>query len=155
MLKQSTDPIVDPKVIQSRLTDVVARFSGILEEFVRYSALTKITPDYQAYATSSQIAERELHTINSDLVSMSASIDDSSETIARKSLELNRSIADEKKRHGRIKRLIANANPTGSEELIGDFTVLYNAQYAKNVMALIGICAVVRLTSGRINSSPG
>jgi len=152
MLDRPSDSILNPKVARTRLANVKARFLGILEEFVKYSALTKITPDYQAYATSYQIAERELYTINSGLTSMSASMDESSAAIAHQSLELNRSIAVEKKRHARIKRLVAGTNPTGSEELVGDFTVLYNAQYAKNVMALLGIFAVAGLTARRLKS---
>jgi hypothetical protein len=119
----------------------------LIGNFIRYQVLSKTNPAYSEYSTSLSNAEKSLKEVGADMKNIAVKNATATSIIQSHLTELNVEITKNKKENGKLKKII-NSDETGvsgSNEMISDSTLLYNTQYAKNAMMIVGIISIIVL----------
>ena len=132
-----------PKLSQyiDQLETIQRQVPPILKDFKKYYVFYNKNPEYPEYQQLFQNIKSNLNDINSELFVLSNDVQSNTETINKLLFELNILIKKEKQTNRVLKQKlnIASNENNASNELITDYTEIYNYDYLKNVGLFLSI----------------
>jgi chromosome segregation ATPase len=133
-----------PEQFIQNLENLNSQLPHILDEFKKYYVFFNKNPEYQEYQTNFENVKGNLNTINSQLFSLSNSVDSSTEGINKALLVLNIAIKKEREKNKELKKklgIVEHKNNAASE-MISDYQTIYDSGYLRNWALFFSIVAV-------------
>ena len=132
-----------PKTSQyfDKLETIEAQLPPILTDFKKYYVFYNKNPDSAEYHQMYSNIKNNLTNANSELFVLSNDVQSNTEDINKLLFELNVLIKEEKKVNRELKKKlnIAENENNASNELISDYTEMYNYDYLKNFGLFLSI----------------
>jgi chromosome segregation ATPase len=133
-----------PEQFIQNLENLNSQLPHILDEFKKYYVFFNKNPEYQEYQTNFENVKGNLNTINSQLFSLSNSVQSSTEGINKALLVLNIAIKKEREKNKELKRklgIVEHKNNAASE-MISDYQTIYDSGYLRNWALFFSIAIV-------------
>ena len=144
-----------PKTTQyfDKLETLEAQLPSILTDFKKYYVFYNKNPDYAEYSQMFSNIKNNLTNANSELFVLSNDVQSNTEDINKILFELNVLIKEEKKVNRELKKKlnIAENENNASNELISDYTEIYNYDYLKNFGLFLSIL-IAMATISKLNA---
>jgi len=133
----------------TKLETLQNQLPAILEDFKKYYVFFKKNPEYPEYQQMFQNIKGNLNTINSDLFTLSNSVQSTTDAVNTKLVELNNLIKREQETNRELKRKlgIVENESNASSELISDYKQMYDSEYLKNWGLFFSILVAVSIIS--------
>lgn len=144
-----THKLPQPSQFTTKLETLQNQLPAILEDFKKYYVFYKKNPEYPEYQQMFQNLKGNLNTINSDLFTLSNSVQSTTDVVNTKLVELNNLIKREQQTNRELKRklgIVENEN-NASSELISDYKQMYDSEYLKNWGLFFSILVAVSIIS--------
>jgi hypothetical protein len=118
----------------NKLETLENQLPAIIEDFKKYYVFYKKNPEYPEYQQMFQNIKGNLNTINSDLFTLSNSVESTTDVVNEKLIELNKLIIQEQRKNRELKEKlgIVEHENNASNELVSDYKQMYNSEYLKN-----------------------
>ena len=118
----------------NKLETLENQLPAIIEDFKKYYVFYKKNPEYPEYQQMFQNIKGNLNTINSDLFTLSNSVESTTDVVNEKLIELNKLIIQEQRKNRELKETlgIVEHENNASNELVSDYKQMYNSEYLKN-----------------------
>jgi len=119
---------------KEKLETLQQQLPAILTDFKKYYVFYNKNPEYPEYQQSFENIKGNLNTVNSDLFTLSNSVQSTTDVLNTKLNELYKLIETEKKTNSELKiklGIVENTN-NASTELISDYKEIYESEYLKN-----------------------
>lgn len=126
--------LTPPSQFIQNLETLQSQLSPILDEFKKYYVFYNKNPDYPEYQTNFQNIKGNLNTINSQLFTLSNSVQSNTDELNKKLFGLDLLIKKEREINKKLKRklgIVENKNNAASE-LILDYKTMYDSGYLRN-----------------------
>ena len=146
---------IQPTEITQKLETLQSQLPAILNEFKKYYVFYNKNPAYQDYQTNFQNIKGNLNNINTQLFSLSNSVESNTDKLNKKLFGLNVLIKKEREINKKLKKtlgIVENKNYTASE-LISDYKTIYESGYLRN-WALFLATIIVGYTIKNIYKRP-
>ena len=137
----------DPKKFTQKVQTLQEQMPHILDDFKKYFILYNKDPNYPEYQNMFENVKTNLNTLSSTLFITSNDVDSNTDKVNSIFLKLNGLIMKEKKMNRELKRKlgIIEENGNSSEELIVDYSEMYNMGYLRNwglflSILVVGLC---------------
>jgi len=123
-----------PNQFMQNLETLNSKLPPILDEFKKYYVFFNKNPEYQEYQNAFENIKGNLNTVNSNLFSLSNSVESSTEKINNVLFSLDILIKKEREKNKELKRKlgIVEHKSNASSELISDYRNIYESGYLRN-----------------------
>ena len=134
----------DPKNFTEKVETLQQQMPHILDDFKKYFVLYNKDPNYPEYQNLFENVKKNLNTLSSTLFITSNDVDSNTDKLNSIFLKLNGLIMKEKKINRELKRKlgIIEQNGNSSEELIDDYSEMYDMGYLRNWGLFLSILVV-------------
>ena len=123
-----------PRQFIQNLETLQSQLPPILDDFKKYYVFYNKNPEYQEYQTNFQNIKGNLNNINTQLFTLSNSVESSTDQLNRKLFGLDLLIKKERETNKKLKKalgIVENKN-TVSSELISNYKTMYDSGYLRN-----------------------
>jgi hypothetical protein len=123
-----------PEQFIQNLETLQSQLTPILDDFKKYYVFYNKNPEYQEYQTNFQNIKGNLNNINSQLFTLSNSVQSSTDQLNKKLFGLDILIKKERETNKKLKRavgIVENKNNVTSE-LILNYKTMYDSGYLRN-----------------------
>ena len=133
----------------SKLETLQNQLPAILEDFKKYYVFYKKNPEYPEYQQMFQNIKGNLNTINSDVFTLSNSVQSTTDVLNTNLVELYNLIKTEQETNRELKGKlgIVENEINASSELISDYKQMYESEYFKNWGLFLSILFAVSIIS--------
>jgi hypothetical protein len=138
-----------PDIIINKIHTLHQQLPHILDDFIKYYIFYNKNPDYPEYSQMFENIKSNLNTINSNLFTLSNSIDVNTDKASKKMFQLDMLIKKEKIINRKLKQKsgFIEQQIDSTDEMISDYTQIYDESYLRNWALFLSI-----ITSGIIMS---
>jgi hypothetical protein len=132
-----------PNTIINKIHTLHQQLPHILDDFKKYYVFYNKNPNYPEYSQMFENIKSNLNTINSNLFTLSNSIDVNTQKVSRKMFQLNVLIKKEKSINRKLKRKsgFIEQQIDSVDEMISDYTQIYDEGYLRNWALFLSIIA--------------
>jgi hypothetical protein len=133
----------------NKLETLQNQLPAILQDFQKYYVFYKKNPEYPEYQQMFQNIKGNLNTINSELFTLSNSVESSTDVLNTSLVKLYDLIKKEQETNRELKRklgIVENEN-NASSELISDYKQMYSSEYLKNWGLFFSILVALSIIS--------
>lgn len=141
----SLNNLPKPSIYKEKLNTLEEKLPSILDDFKKYYRFTRSTPENPEYQQIFKNIQNNLQELNSQMFTTSNAIQSNTDVINEKLLKLDIAIREAKvmNRRLKIKARELNIEYNGSDEMIENYTELYNIKYANNFSLVLGIIGAI------------
>jgi hypothetical protein len=144
-----TQKLPKPSEFTNKLGTLQNQLPAILQDFQKYYVFYTKNPEYPEYQQMFQNIKGNLNTINSELFTLSNSVQSSTDVLNTSLVELYDLIKAEQETNRELKRklgIVENEN-NASSELISDYKQMYSSEYLKNWGLFFSILVALSIIS--------
>lgn len=130
-----------PSDLQNKIKTLQQKLPSLLDDFKKYYVNTNKNPTYSDYQTHYQNIKANISSTANDLLKIFGDVTQNSQNISNSLSEINVLIESEKQKNTEL-RSIQNGvdnNYNGSKIMIDEYKEMYNKNYMKNILMVIGI----------------
>lgn len=133
----------------NKLETLQNQLPAILQDFKKYYVFFTKNPEYPEYQQMFQSIKGNLNTINSDVFTLSNSVQSTTDFVNTKLVKLYDLIKSEQETNRELKRKlgIVENEINASSELISDYKQMYSSEYLKNWGLFFSILVAVSIIS--------
>jgi len=123
-----------PRQFIQNLETLQSQLPSILDDFKKYYVFYNKNPEYQEYQTNFQNIKGNLNNINTQLFTLSNSVESSIDQLNKKLFGLDLLIKKERETNKKLKRTlgIAENKNAVTSELISNYKTMYDSGYLRN-----------------------
>jgi len=132
-----------PAIIINKIHTLHQQLPHILDDFKKYYIFYNKNPEYPEYSQMFDNLKSNLNTINSNLFTLSNSIDVNTQKVSKKMFQLNVLIKKEKIINRKLKQKTGfiEQQIDSVDEMISDYSQIYDEGYLRNWALFLSIIA--------------
>lgn len=139
--KMETEPT--PSSYKSLQTSTISEGYARIKELVKLFLQVRQSPDDTSIQRQFSQSEYSFHLLLSKLNTLISDINRSIDRLNQESAPINDELRLNRKKHIRLSKRIKYHETDASEELIDDYTTLYNWKYLRNWAIFLGIIGII------------
>ena len=130
---------------REKINELNQQLPAILDDYKKYYVFFHKNPEVSEYQQMFENMEANMQQINKNLSNIATNVSETINEINDDLLELNIKIEIEKTKNAKLKKLLGNIQneQNGANEMIDDYTEIYNMMYLRNIAMLVGIFGCV------------
>jgi len=130
-----------PSDLQNKIKTLQEKLPSLLDDFKKYYVNVNKNPTYTDYQTHYQNITSNITSTANDLLTIFGDVTKNSQNISNGLSEINVLIESEKQKNADLTSIQngVDNNYNGSKIMIDEFKELYNKNYMKNILMVIGI----------------
>jgi len=131
----------------SKIETLSAKLPGMLEDFKKYYIFYNKFPNYSEYKNMFSNIKNNLQSVNSDIFVITNDVEKNIALLNDKLVKYDGYIDSEKSKNVLLKKKlgIVETKFDGSDEMVQNYTELYNIYYTKNFALFLGILIAIYL----------
>jgi hypothetical protein len=133
----------NPQQFINKLGALHQKLPHVLDDFIKYYIFYNKNPDYPEYSQMFENIKSNLNNINSNLFTLTNSVDVNTNNISTRLFALNKAIKKEKIINHKLKHKlgILEQKIDSTDEMIDDYSQMYDERYLRNCALFLSILA--------------
>jgi hypothetical protein len=130
-----------PSDLQNKIKTLQEKLPSLLDDFKKYYVNVNKNPTYTDYQTHYQNIKANITSTANDLLTIFGDVTKNSQNISNGLSEINVLIESEKQKNAELTSIQngVDNNYNGSKIMIDEYKELYNKNYMKNILMVVGI----------------